>query len=121
MNNIHLSLIISPYITHQIRRMITIVRGHSTHRAYPQDRNICILGADTPSLYLLPRRVKYTRVYTTVYLRVHNCIHTCTQHRSKYVLCRALIYSSPRGYPFGSTRDTAKPPRQEGTPQSAKE
>ena len=97
MNNIHLSLIISPYITHQIRRMITIVRGHSTHRAYPQDRNICILGADTPSLYLLPRRVKYTRVYTTVYLRVHNCIHTCTQHRSKYVLCGALLYVHPSG------------------------
>ncbi len=121
MNNIHLSLIIPPYITHQIRRMITIVRGQGSQGAYTQDRNICILGADTPSLYLLPRRVKYTRVYTTVYLRVHNCIHTCTQHRSKYVLWRALIYSSPRGYPFGSTRDTAKPPRQEGTSQSAKE
>ena len=70
--------------------MITIVRGQGSQGAYTQDRNICILGADTPSLYLLPRRVKYTRVYTTVYLRVHNCIHTCTQHRSKYVLWRAL-------------------------------
>ena len=89
--------------------------------AYTQDRNICILGANMPIVYLLPRRGKYTRVYTVVYLRVHNCIHTCTQHRSKYVLWRALIYSSPRGYPFGSTRDTAKPPRQEGTSQSAKE
>ena len=58
--------------------------------AYTQDRNICPLGAYTPSIYLLPRRGKYTRVYTIVYLRVHNCIHTCTQHRSKYVPYRAL-------------------------------
>ena len=33
---------------------------------------------------------KYTRVYTRVYPRVHNCIHACTQHRSKYILRRAL-------------------------------
>ena len=40
--------------------------------AYTQDRNICILGANMPIVYLLPRRGKYTRVYTVVYLRVHN-------------------------------------------------
>ena len=65
--------------------------------AYTQDRNICILSANMPIVYLLPRRGKYTRVYTVVYLRVHNCIHTCTQHRSKYVLCRALPYVHPSG------------------------
>ena len=65
--------------------------------AYTQDRNICPLGIYTPSIYLLPRRGKYTRVYTIVYLHVHNCIHTCTQHRSKYVLCRALPYVHSSG------------------------
>ena len=40
--------------------------------AYTQVRNICPLGVYTPSIYLLPRRGKYTRVYTVVYLRVHN-------------------------------------------------
>ena len=65
--------------------------------AYTQDINFCILGANMPIVYLLPRRGKYTRVYTVVYLRVHNCIHTCTQHRSKYVLCRALPYVHSSG------------------------
>ena len=45
-----------------------------------------------PSEYLLPRRDEYTRVYTTVYPRVHYSIHACTQHRSKYILCRARLY-----------------------------
>ena len=46
-----------------------------------------------PSIYLLPRRDEYTRVYTTVYPRVHNSIHACTQVRSKYILCRARLYA----------------------------
>ena len=47
-----------------------------------------------PSIYLLPRRDEYTRVYTTVYPRVHNSIHACTLPRSKYILCRACLYAS---------------------------
>ena len=60
--------------------------------AYAEDRSIRVLGVETPCEYLLPRRDKYTRVYTTVYPRVHNSIHACTQHRSKYILCRARLY-----------------------------
>ena len=45
-----------------------------------------------PSIYLLPKRDEYTRVYTIVYPRVHNSIHACTQVRSKYILCRARLY-----------------------------
>jgi len=64
---------------------ITPVREQSSQGAYAEDRSICVLAVDIPSLYLLLRRGEYTRVYTTVYLRVHNCIPTCTQPRSKYV------------------------------------
>ena len=46
-----------------------------------------------PSVYLLPRRDEYTRVYTTVYPRVHNSIHACTLPRSKYILYRACLYA----------------------------
>ena len=73
------------------------VREQGRQEAYVGDRNIRVLAVDVPSLYLLPRRGEYTRVYTTVYPRVHNCIHACTLPRSKYVLCRALVYSYPRG------------------------
>ena len=58
---------------------------------YIEDRSIRVLGVEIPSVYLLPRRDEYTRVYTTVYPRVHNSIHACIQHRSKYILCRARL------------------------------
>ena len=76
---------------------ITLVRGQGRQGAYSEDRNIRVLGVEIPSEYLLPRRDEYTRVYTTVYPRVYNCVHACTQHRSRYVLYRALVCSSPRG------------------------
>ena len=57
-----------------------------------EDRSVYILGVELPSIYLLPRRDEYTRVYTTVYPRVHNSIHVGTQVRSKYILCRACLY-----------------------------
>ena len=60
--------------------------------AYTEDRSIRVLGVEIPSVYLLPRRDEYTRVYTIVYPRVHNSIHACTQVRSKYLLCRARLY-----------------------------
>ena len=75
---------------------IPVAREQSSQGAYTEDRSIRLLAVDIPSLYLLPRRGEYTRVYTIVYPRVHNCIHACTLPRSKYVLCRALVYSSPR-------------------------
>ena len=62
-----------------LRHEITIVRGQGRQGAYAEDRNIRVLGVEIPSVYLLPRRDEYTRVYTTVYPRVHNCIPTCTQ------------------------------------------
>ena len=58
----------------------------------PKIEVIRVLGVEIPSVYLLPRRDEYTRVYTSVYPRVHNCIHACTQVRSKYLLCRARLY-----------------------------
>ena len=76
---------------------IPTAREQGSQGAYSEERRIRVLAVDIPSIYLLPRRGEYTRVYTTVYLRVHNCVHTCTLPRSKYVLCRALVYSSPRG------------------------
>ena len=76
---------------------IPTAREQYSQGAYTQDRSIRVLAVDTPGVYLLPRRGEYTRVYTIVYLCVHNCVHTCTLPRSKYVLCRALVYSSPRG------------------------
>nr|DAX35913.1 MAG TPA: hypothetical protein [Caudoviricetes sp.] len=91
-------------LTHEI----TIERGQSSQGAYAEDRGICVLAVDIPSLYLLLRRGEYTRVYTTVYLRVHNCIPTCTQPCSKYVPRIALVYSSPRSYRH--SRDTSKAP-----------
>ena len=87
---------------------ITPVREQSSQGAYAEDRGICVLAVDIPSLYLLLRRGEYTRVYTTVYLRVHNCIPTCTQPCSKYVPRIALVYSSPRSYRH--SRDTSKAP-----------
>ena len=75
-------------LTHEI----TIVRGQGRQGAYVEDRNIRVLGVEIPSVSLLPRRDKYTRVYTTVYPRVHNSIHVCTLPRSKYILCRACLY-----------------------------
>ena len=71
---------------------ITIVRGQGREGVYAEDRSIRVLGVEIPSIYLLPRRDEYTRVYTTVYPRVHNSIHACTQVRSKYLLCRAHLY-----------------------------
>ena len=71
---------------------ITIVRGQDCQGAYTEDGSIRVLGVEIPSVYLLPRRDEYTRVYTTVYPRVHYCIHACTQVRSKYILCRARLY-----------------------------
>jgi len=73
------------------------MREQCSQGVYTGDRSIRILAVDIPSLYLLPRRGEYTRVYTTVYPRVYNCIHACTQHRSKYLPRRALVYSYPRG------------------------
>jgi len=52
---------------------ITIVRGQDCQGAYTEDRSIRVLGVEIPSVYLLPRRDEYTRVYTTVYPRVHKC------------------------------------------------
>ena len=51
----------------------------SSQGAYAEDRGICILAVDIPSVYLLLRRGEYTRVYTTVYLRVYNSVPACTQ------------------------------------------
>ena len=70
---------------------ITIVRGQGRGGACAEDRSICVLGVEIPSVSLLPRRDEYTRVYTTVYPRVHNSVHACIQHRSKYILCRARL------------------------------
>ena len=69
-----------------------VVKGHT-----PIDRSICTLGIDVPRVELLPKRVKYTRVYTVVYQRVYNCVHTCTQPRSMYILCRAHSYVHSSG------------------------
>ena len=71
---------------------ITIVRGQGREGVCVEDRSIYVLGVEIPSVYLLPRRDEYTRVYTTVYPRVHNSIHACTLPRSKYILCRACLY-----------------------------
>ena len=71
---------------------ITIVRGQGRQGAYAEGRCIRVLGVEIPSVYLLPRRDEYTRVYTIVYPRVHNCIHACIQVRSKYLLSRARLY-----------------------------
>ena len=43
-----------------------------------------------------------TRVYTIVYTRVQLCIHACTLHRSRYVLCRALMYVFLGGVTLGA-------------------
>ena len=51
-----------------------------------------------------------TRVYTIVYTRVQLCIHACTLHRSRYVLCRALMYVFLGGANTWCTRDTVKIP-----------
>jgi len=75
-------------LTHEI----TIVRGQGREGVYTEDRSIRVLGVEIPSVYLIPRRDEYTRVYTTVYPRVHNSIHVCTLPRSKYLLCRARLY-----------------------------
>ena len=75
-------------LTHEI----TTVQGQGCQGIYAEDRSIRVLGVEIPSVYLLPRRDEYTRVYTTVYPRVHYCIHACTQVRSKYLLCRARLY-----------------------------
>ena len=40
--------------------------------AHTQDRNTSILDLYVPSIYLLPKREKCTRVYTIVYTRVHS-------------------------------------------------
>ena len=74
-------------LTHEI----AIVRGQGREGVCAEDRSIRILGVETPSVSLLPRRDEYTCVYTTVYTRVHNSIHACIQHRSKYILCRARL------------------------------
>ena len=71
-----------------LTREIAIVRGQGREGVYAEDRSIRVLGVEIPSIYLLPRRDEYTRVYTTVYPRVHNSIHACTLPRSKYILCR---------------------------------
>ena len=65
---------------------ITIVCNPSRRGVYTEDRSICILGVDMPSIYLLSKGDGYTSVYTRVYPRVHNCIHACTLLRSKYIL-----------------------------------
>ena len=75
-----------------LRHKLTIVRGQGRGGVYAEDRSIRVLGVETPSVSLLPRRDEYTRVYTTVYPRVHNSIHACIQHRSKYILSRARLY-----------------------------
>ena len=71
---------------------ITMVREQGRQGAYAEDRSIRVLSVEIPSVYFLPRRDEYTRVYTAVYPRVHNSIHACTQVRSKYILCRARLY-----------------------------
>ena len=75
-------------LTHEI----AIVRGQGREGVCAEDRSIRILGVETPSVSLLPRRDEYTRVYTTVYPRVYNSVHACTLPRSKYILCRARLY-----------------------------
>ena len=82
-----------PELTHEI----AIVQGQGREGVYAEDRSIRVLGVEIPSIYLLPRRDEYTRVYTTVYPRVHYCIHACTQVRSKYLLSRARLYVYPLG------------------------
>ena len=42
-----------------------MVREQGRQGAYAEDRSICVLGIEIPSVYLLPRRDEYTRVYTT--------------------------------------------------------
>ena len=78
----------TPGLTHEI----TTVRGQGREGVYTEDRSIRVLGVEIPSVYLIPRRDEYTRVYTTVYPRVHNSIHACTLPRSKYLPSRALLY-----------------------------
>ena len=73
------------------------MRGQGREGVYAEDRSIRVLGIETPSVSLLPRRDEYTRVYTTVYPRVHNSIHACTQVCSKYIPRRARLYV----YSFG--------------------
>jgi len=68
------------------------------------------LGLGLPSVDLLPRREKYTRVYTIVYSRVHFCIPTCTLPRSKYIPSRASLGCSFLGGNDVYSRDKAKPP-----------
>ena len=101
--------------------MITIVPGEGSQGVYTQDRNICILGADTPIVYLLPRRSSihvctqlYTCVYTTVYTRVHNIALSMS---SVELLYTALLGATPSA----RLETRLSPPRQEGTPQGAKE
>ena len=77
-----------PGLTHEI----TIVLGQGRQGTYAEDRSIRVLGVEILSVYLLPSRDEYTRVYTTVSPRVHYCIHACTQVRSKYLLSRARLY-----------------------------
>jgi len=48
-----------------------MVREQGRQGAYAEDRSIRVLGVEIPSVYFLPRRDEYTRVYTTVYTRVH--------------------------------------------------
>ena len=73
------------------------MQGQGRRGVYAEDRSIRVLGVEIPSVYLLPRRHEYTRVYTTVYPRVRYCIHACTQVRSKYLLSRARLYVYPLG------------------------
>ena len=93
-------------LTHEV----TIVRGQGRQGVYSEDRSIYILGVETPSVSLLPRRDECTRVYTTVYPRVHNSIHACTQVRSKYIPRRARLYVYSLGIIRRISRDGLRLP-----------
>ena len=104
-------------LTHEI----TTVQGQGCQGIYAEDRSIRVLGAEIPSVSLLPRRDEYTRVYTTVYPRVHNCIHACTLPRSKYLLCRARLYVYSLGIMSRISRDELGLPRiRNDTPKDPK-
>ena len=84
--------------------------GLGSRGAYTQGGSICIPGVGLPDIYLLPRREKYTRVYTFVYPRVHNSVQACTQHRSRYVPCRALVRTPDRRLTLLCPREMVKAP-----------
>lgn len=81
----------------ELVHVITRGRGAGGREVQIEDIKTCILGINLASAHSPPRTERYTHVYTIVYTRVHNSVHTSTQPRSKYHLCRALLYVRSRG------------------------